>query len=397
MGYSLEERVGFAIGIEARVSGANLLGSTCINLPRHPAWGRTQEVYGEDTILLGEMGAAHVTGVQHNAMACVKHYALNSMENARFKVDVRVDEGVLRTTYLPHFRRVVEARAASLMMAYNAVNGEWAGQNRALLTDILPGEWGFSGFTVSDWVFGVRDGVLSLRNGLDVEASFANLRKRQVPGALRRGEVSWGEVDRAGFRVLSSLLRHYAGRDAHNPTRDVILSQEHLNLAREVANRSIVLLKNDLPADGNEHPLLPLHNPSSLALIGRLARSKNTGDQGSSMVTCPDVITPNEALEQALPPTCPLTLSDTDSVTDAVNAASSAETALLIVGYDGNDEGEFLAPVPENTADAFTQIFPPNDGTDEAASVSPLLDSGESSLEGRAKGGDRTHGIRLHE
>lgn len=393
---SLEERVGHAIGLEARTSGANLLGSTCINLPRHPAWGRAQEVYGEDTVLLGEMGAAHVTGVQHNTMACVKHYALNSMENARFKVDVRVDPDVLRTAYLPHFRRVVEAGAASLMTAYNAVNGEWAGHNRVLLTDILREEWGFSGFTISDWVFGVRDGVLSLRNGLDVEAPFANLRARWVPGALEGGEISWADVDRAGFRVLSSLLRLYASRDAHDPTRDVILSQEHLALAREVANRSIVLLKNDPPAGSNQ-PLLPLHNPSGLALIGRLARSKNTGDQGSSMVTCPGVITPHEALEHALPPTCPLTLSDTDSVTDAVNAASSAETVLVIVGYDGNDEGEFLAPAAENTANVFDQIFPPTDGSKEAAFVSSLLDNGASALEGRTKGGDRINSIRLRE
>src|SRR5512137_328231 len=86
----LEERIGDAMGVEASSLGANFMGSVCINLLRHPAWGRAQETYGEDPWHLGEMGAALVRGIQRHAMACVKHFALNSMENARFKVDVQV-------------------------------------------------------------------------------------------------------------------------------------------------------------------------------------------------------------------------------------------------------------------------------------------------------------------
>ena len=86
----LEERIGDVIGTELRALGANLFGGVCINLLRHPAWGRAQETYGEDPFLLGDMGAALTRGVQRHAMACVKHFALNSMENARFTVDVRI-------------------------------------------------------------------------------------------------------------------------------------------------------------------------------------------------------------------------------------------------------------------------------------------------------------------
>ncbi|KAF5568920.1 maltose permease [Fusarium phyllophilum] len=91
----LERRIGNAIGLEGKAQGANLFAGVCINLPRHPAWGRIQETYGEDPILLGEFGSALTQGVQNHIMACVKHFALNSIENARFRVDVQVDEDVL--------------------------------------------------------------------------------------------------------------------------------------------------------------------------------------------------------------------------------------------------------------------------------------------------------------
>lgn len=109
---ALEERIGDVIGVEARSQGANLFAGVCINLLRHPAWGRAQETYGEDPFLVGEMGAALTRGAQRHVMACVKHFALNSMENSRFWVDVRVADADLRDIYLPHFRRVVDEGVA---------------------------------------------------------------------------------------------------------------------------------------------------------------------------------------------------------------------------------------------------------------------------------------------
>lgn len=99
---NLERRIGDAIGLEAKAQGANYFAGVCVNLPRHPAWGRIQETYSEDPILLGEFGLALTQGVQKHIMACVKHFALNSMEIARFRVDVRVEENVLHEVYLPH-------------------------------------------------------------------------------------------------------------------------------------------------------------------------------------------------------------------------------------------------------------------------------------------------------
>ena len=102
-------------------------------------------------------------------MACVKHFALNSIENSRFKVDVTVDEHARHEVYLPHFKTVVDAGADSVMSSYNSVNGDFADVNKVLLTDILRDEWGFNGFVTSDWVFGIHDAVRSLEAGMDVE------------------------------------------------------------------------------------------------------------------------------------------------------------------------------------------------------------------------------------
>src|SRR5215203_2778503 len=230
---ALEERVGAAIGAEVRAQGGNFFGGVCINLLRHPAWGSAQETYGEEPLLLGAMGSALARGAQRHVMACVKHYACNSIENARFQVDVGVEPAILHEVYLPHFRAVVDAGVASVMSAYNSVNGEWSGQNRALLTDILREEWGFEGFVISDFIWGLRDPVKSLAAGLDVEMPFAQQRVHTLPDALAYGAASWYDVDRAGRRILRTQLKYAAAVPEEAPAHEVVVSAEHRALARE--------------------------------------------------------------------------------------------------------------------------------------------------------------------
>jgi len=120
----LEMRIGEAMGKEIRAQDCDLSGAVCINILRHPAWGRAQETYGEDPHHLGAMGAALGVGIQtQNVIATVKHFALNSMENARFKVDVQVSERALHEIYLPHFKTALDAGVATVMSAYNKFNG----------------------------------------------------------------------------------------------------------------------------------------------------------------------------------------------------------------------------------------------------------------------------------
>ena len=117
------------------------------------------------------MGLALTQGIQtHGVMACVKHFALNSIECSRFYVDVHIDERTLREIYLPPFRRIVqEGDVASVMSAYNQVRGAYCGHSRHLLRTILRREWKFRGFVTSDWVHGIRSGRKALRAGMDVE------------------------------------------------------------------------------------------------------------------------------------------------------------------------------------------------------------------------------------
>ena len=245
----LEERIGEAIGRELRAIGADLYGGVCVNVLRHPAWGRAQETYGEDPMHVGEMGAALTRGVQRHAMACVKHFACNSMENARFRVDIQVDEAALHEIYLPHFKRIVDEGVAVVMSAYNSVNGDYCGDNKMLLTDVLRDEWGFEGFVISDWIFGIRDAAKSVNAGLDVEMPYRMVRANGLRSALQREDVSWYQIDASIERVLSTLLRFDPVIQQPAAGIDVLACNEHRALAREAATKAIVLLRNQ-PVDG---------------------------------------------------------------------------------------------------------------------------------------------------
>lgn len=378
---ALEERVGVVIGSEIRAQGANFFGGVCINLPRHPAWGRAQETYGEDPLLLGEFGAALIRGIRRNAMAVAKHFALNSMENARFTVDVTVDDAALHEVYLPHFRRAVEAGVDGIMTAYNSVNGEWAGQNEVLMEGILRGQWGFEGVTVSDFVFGLRDAGLSLTAGLDVEEPFRQQRAEHLPDDLASGRVAWEHVDRAARRILRTQLVHAASVLEDAPSAGVVFSPEHRALAREVAQRSMVLLKN-IPVGGA--PVLPLR-PEALtrvALIGRLADVPTTGDHGSSDVRSPEVATALDGLRAALPQ-ARIDVVDDDDPVAAAAAAATADVAVVVAGYTAADEGENLSIDP-----SVFSLFPP--APEEAPAFAR---DGELAM-GEWVGGDRAN-LRL--
>ena len=184
---TLEEQVGDVIGREIRAQGGNFFGGVCVNLPRHPAWGRAQETYGDDPYHLGEFGAALTRGAQRWVMACVKHYALNSMENARFTVNVTVDEATLHDLYLPHFKRVIDEDVAAVMAAYNSVNDEWCGQNPYLLTTVLRDLWEWNGITVTDFVWGMRDAAKALNAGMDLEEPFRQQRASHLRRAAHDG------------------------------------------------------------------------------------------------------------------------------------------------------------------------------------------------------------------
>lgn len=346
----LEGRVGDAIGVEARSQGANLFAGVCINLLRHPAWGRAQETYGEDPYLLGEMGAALVKGVQRHVMACVKHYALNSMENARFKVDVQVDERALREIYLPHFKRCIEAGAAAVMSAYNKVRGEHCGHNRYLLRDILKREWGFQGLVMSDFVLGVRNAKAAALGGLDIEMPLRMYYYWRLAKLVRTGAVPKAMIDESVMRILSQKIRFAQVGEPGRYGRHAVASAAHRALAREAAQKSMVLLKNAPGPDGL--PVLPLvpTRLKSLAVIGKLAAIGNIGDHGSSMVRPPAIVTPLAGLRAAAGSRFKVRFNKGRDIASAVRTAQAADAVVIVAGYTHREEGEFI-PIPPKGGD----------------------------------------------
>ena len=330
----LEQRIGEAMGIEIRAQGCTLSGAVCINLLRHPAWGRAQETYGEDPHHLGKMGVALGTGIQaHGVIATVKHFALNSMENARFTVDVRVDERTLHEVYLPHFKMCIDAGIASVMSAYNRVNGEYCGQNRNLLTDILRDEWGFDGFVHSDWVMGVYE-PYGAAAGLDIENPEPLRWGDKLIAAVESGEIDRQVIDTACRRILRTQLRFAEAQVllADYPL-ELVACDAHRALALEAAEKSAVLLEND--------GVLPLAKGAKVAVLGRLAAIENTGDNGSSRVRARSVVTPLMGLRAALGDAQVAHAEETDLAACA-RAAANADTVIVVVGYTAEEEGEYI-------------------------------------------------------
>jgi beta-glucosidase len=349
----LEERIGEAIAREARSFGANWLAAVCVNLLRHPGWGRAQETYGEDPLHVGALGAAMTRGIERQAIACVKHFACNSIDSSRFLVDVQAEPRVLHELYLPQFRACLEAGAGSLMTAYNQINGQWCSQSPELLDAILRRRWGFQGLVVSDFIFGVRDGVAALRAGLDLEMPFQMILLGSLPEALATGRVAMERINEAVLRQLRQQLRVPSGSYPPSLRR----CPEHLALAREAARQAIVLLRNEPALDGR--PVLPLRDLSSLAVIGALADRANLGDRGSSDTRPPAgaVVTPLQGLRQARPD-LPIAFSDGLNPRSAAALAARCDAALLVLGLDWRQEGEHIHP--GDIAPILAQVPPPD-------------------------------------
>jgi len=334
----LEQRIGDVIGKEVRAHGGNLFGGVCINNLRHPSWGRAQETYGEDSFLIGEFGAALTRGVQkHNVMATAKHYAANSIENARFKINVKMNERTLREIYLPHFKRCLDEGCATIMSAYNKVRGKYCGHNDYLLRDILKGEWNFQGFVHSDWLHGLKDTVKGITGGLDVEMPRAKFyRFGRIKKALQKGKISEKMIDEAAGRVMRTILRFITKEDPQTYEHSLIGCKEHRKIALEAAEKSMVLLKN-------ENDILPLNRSkiNKLAVFGRLARIRNTGDHGSSNVHNKEIVTPIKGIRTFIGNSIELFYNDGKDMKTVIDIAKQADIAIIVVGLTHKDEGEY--------------------------------------------------------
>ncbi|MBE0697316.1 MAG: glycoside hydrolase family 3 C-terminal domain-containing protein [Anaerolineaceae bacterium] len=384
----LERRIGEVIAKEIRAQGGNFFGGVCVNLLRHPAWGRAQETYGEDPYHVGELGASLTEGIQaHNVMACVKHYAFNNIENSRFFLNVQADDRTLHEVYLAHFNRIIKAGAASVMGAYNLYRGDQACESHLLLTEILREDWGFEGFTISDFIFGVRDGKKAIAAGLDIEMPLPVHYNQKLLDLIEAGEVAESTIDQAVLRILKTQLVFENTPDPIPYSKELVTHSEHITLTREAAEQSMVLIKN-------EGKVLPFRKDVKRVLVlGKLAAQENTGDHGSSRVYPPYVITPLQGLKRYLGEAVELIHRDESQLDEAKQLAGEVDAVIVVVGNDYNAEGEYTSP---NSLDemfnpiiaGYQQMRKPL----KAALVKLIKKLGISTFqiqEGMAPGGDR--------
>ena len=327
----LETQVGEAIAQECAAQGANYFAGVCINLLRHPSWGRAQESYGEDQFLTGCYGAALTRGVQkYGVIACPKHFYMNSIENLRFSVSANADEETLRDVYLPHFERCFAVGAGSVMTAYNKVNGAYCGESAEVFDHLKT--LGFEGFSISDFMWGVHDGAESLRVGLDIEMPFTLKRGVRLESAVKKGKVSEELLNRSCQAITATLLRFQNIYRGQHMDRSVVCCPVHTDLARKALEEGAVLLKNNgcLPISDGQ---------TKIALVGRFADEKVIGDHGSSSVHPPYVVTPFDGLKKFYPN---LSLVGSNDIEACCAAAKGADRVIAVLGNDYADEGEFV-------------------------------------------------------
>ncbi|MDD6033107.1 MAG: glycoside hydrolase family 3 C-terminal domain-containing protein [Oscillospiraceae bacterium] len=280
-------RMGAAIGEECRHYAVHLLLGPGANIKRNPLCGRNFEYFSEDPLLSGTMGAAEVQGVQSRGVGVsVKHFALNNSENYRFMGDSIVDERAMREIYLRSFERIVrESHPATMMCAYNRINGTYCSENRWLLTDVLRKEWGFDGAVMTDWG-AVHERVPGLKAGLDLEMpGDTAICRRWILDAVADGTLPMAVLDQAVLNVLKLVDTCVTGEKAPEADFDA-----HHALAADIAADSAVLLKND----GS----LPLTGTEKLLVVGDLFEKMRYQGAGSSMICPARLTTPKTAFDQ---------------------------------------------------------------------------------------------------
>lgn len=340
----LAERVGAALGAEAAAAGVAVLLGPGINIKRTPLCGRNFEYFSEDPLVSGVLGASVVRGIQSRGVgASVKHFAANNQETDRHRTSSDIDPRPLREIYLRGFQRVVEdTQPWTVMCSYNRLNGVHTSEDPWLLTEVLREQWGFTGLVMSDWG-AVVDRVAAVQAGLDLEMPSSGGRTdAELVAAVRGGRLAERELDAVANRVLE-LARRAAAVEPQPVDFDA-----HHDLARKVAARSIVLLRN-------EGELLPLRPSTSVAVIGAFAADPRYQGDGSSRVVPTRVDTALSAIrgyaEGQVAYAQGFTIdplgADDDGIAraaalreEAVAIAETAETAVLFLGLPAHEESE---------------------------------------------------------
>ncbi|MGD0650623.1 MAG: glycoside hydrolase family 3 N-terminal domain-containing protein [Verrucomicrobiia bacterium] len=365
----LAEQTAAVAAKEAAAAGIRWTFAPMVDIARDSRWGRIAEGSGEDPFLGAAFARARVRGFQGvslneptSVVACAKHYAAyGAAESGRDYNTVDISVKTLREVYLPPFKAAVDAGVGTLMSAFNDLNGTPASANRFTLTEVLRNECGFRGFVVSDWraiaelmVHGIaatpaQAAERALHAGVDMDME-GSIYLQNLPQLVREGKVPQSALDEAVRRILRikfalGLFEHpYADPDRE---KSVLLANEHRQLAREAARKSIVLLKND-------QNLLPLSKAgNSVAVIGPLADSR------SDLLGCwhgqghaEDVVSVLEGLKGKIGPEkirfakgCNIQGNDDSGFADAVKLAQESDVAIVVLGESAGMSGEAASRV----------------------------------------------------
>ncbi len=397
----LEHKIGQAMGDEMLAAGLTMMLAPTVNILRHPAWGRSQETYGEDSFLLGRLGSAYVTGLQEYVAACVKHYAANNVEDGRGNANALIDPQTLREKYGRHFEMItMEGGAAAVMAAYNAVNNLKSTVNPTLLTDMLRTEFGFQGFVLTDWWAmngssapgccdpgSAADSLTkaAVNAGLDMELPW-RFNFLELPKLVTSGGLQASQLVTSTARILEQKYRFHADKpngfglktpfttlDANssiqkNDQTDPAVGMSHIGLAELAAEESMVLLKND-------QNTLPLSRSTvkKIAVIGAkvsfslqstgsqdcggngssgcsisFATNVRTGDAGSSRVFADPAKSTGPTAGIAAAAGAGISVKSYESASAAIS--DGFDVAVVVAGLTSLDEGEEYTDAGDRTS-----------------------------------------------
>ena len=323
----LARRYGAVVGNEVKLKGNDVVHAPTVNIMRTPLGGRTFEGYGEDPWLTSRIGVAWIEGSQaEGVVANVKHYAANNQEPDRFVTNAVVDPRTLREIYLPAFEAAVkEANVGTVMCAYNRVNSQFACENRSLLEDILRNDWGFKGYVLTDYGFAQKSTANSANNGLELELPQGGwYSPPTLTAAVATGQVAPATIDLHVRRILRTMFAYgMFDRAAYSYDDNAIDKEGHGQVAREVEENAITLLRNDRGA-------LPIDTAKtkSIALIGSDADAYKKGG-GSSAVDPFYYVTPKTGIEKRAAGQAQVSYDDGSQPSRAAAVARSADVAIV--------------------------------------------------------------------
>lgn len=272
----LANKMAKCIAKEAKANNVAIVLGPGANIKRSPLCGRNFEYFSEDPVLSGNMAGNFIKGMNDENVGCsLKHFACNNQDYRRFIESNNIDKRAIMDIYLKSFKTALEiAKPATIMCAYNKIDEEYCSENKWLLKDILRDKFGFDGFVMSDWG-AVNDRVKAVKAGLDLEMPSCNgVNDKKVVKAVQNNLLDIKDIDIAVDNILKVIDKYKYINDL-NETFDEI---EHYNVAREIAEKSAILLKN-------HNKVLPLNKEEKVLIVGRLAKESRYQGGGSSHIT----------------------------------------------------------------------------------------------------------------